>query len=618
MTFRDKSAHKCVRSEQSKPTAVFHQQVSVHPQPEIYALNPKEDADILKLWNTRLLPRFPDMIREAVIEGSYSVALVRQNGPNGSQPIIRFRSSGNQGEMSRQIIRESVETICNNNRHQILQVQFTEGTIVRLVGGSSYASFVNDPSNDDKFPHARRPWARPGMGASIGLSQCPHVSATLGGYISVDERIYMLTVDHFISTCSCIVDTQLRSPSISDAADVKNQLKKRFQQLSLKISRSALNEVPLGQLDEILFTLDFNEELEHYKRFERELNDGDEGFALAKIRYRCGGAMAPLRLSVNPDLDGLSHHMDWSLSEITAKHRVGKNVHRYGRVASPSLDDLDKELVSFTGCGIPCETIGEVTGGEAAYYVGTTSGLREGFINPALIQYGDEYGVSHEWSMVVPHCEALKDSDFQGDSGAWIISNDNKLLGLLWGWDNGNLLFTPIQDVFADITQKMKCHKIELPDNSSGSRSKRSGSLLCRTDLVEIEQYIPKQLVQEPIESDEPVIVSPGMLSPFSIVQSRRSSSVSSISSWSMSSSSSFSVSDEPPSHPNFPTKDQSEQTMLPFRPKSQSSPTWAMLEASDQDWVQFHRKDTMDELYGSSMGVKQTEQIPCETDMAA
>jgi len=49
----------------------------------------------------------------------------------------------------------------------------------------------------------------------------------------------------FIEACSYIVDTQLRSPSISDAADVKDQLKKKFQQLGLKILRSTPNEVPL-------------------------------------------------------------------------------------------------------------------------------------------------------------------------------------------------------------------------------------------------------------------------------------------------------------------------------------------------------------------------------------
>jgi hypothetical protein len=578
MTLRDENAHKYVRSDQSKLMTAFHQQVSVHPQPEIYALDPKEDADTLKLWNTQLLPRFPDMVHEALIEGSYSVALVRQDGPNGSQPIIRFRSSENQGEMSRQIIQENVKTICINNRHQRLHVQFTKGTIVRLVGGASTASFVNDPSNDDKFPHARRPWPKPGMGASIGLSGCPHVSATLGGYISVDDRIYMLTVDHFISTCSCVVDNQLRSPSTSDAADVKDQLKKKFQQLGLKISRSALNEVPLGQVREILFTSDFDEELEHYRRFERELDNGDNGFALGRVRWRCGGALSPLRPSVNPDLAGISHHMDWSLSEITAEHREGKNVHRYGRVASPSLDDLEKEVMRPEGCGIPCETIGEATGGGAAYYVGTTSGLREGIINPALIQYKDDSGISHERSMIVPRCNALRNSDFQGDSGSWIISTDNKLLGLLWGWDNGSLLFTPIQDVFADITQKIGCHQIKLPEYTSDPKSGHSPALLCRTSFCTTRESTPELIGMEFIEPDESTA---GLLAPYDYI--RRGSCVSSTPSLRSSSSSISEGSNAGSVSPGLGLFDSAQSRMtLSFRTKNQSVSTGYVLVQND------------------------------------
>jgi hypothetical protein len=609
----------------------FHQQVSVHPQPAIYALDPKEDADTLALWNSQLLRRFPDIVREALIEGSYSVALVRQSGPDGSQPVIRFRSSGNQGETSRQIIQENVARICTDNDHSILDIQFTEGSLVRLAGSSSI-SVMNDPSNDQKFPHQRRPWGKPGMGASIGLSQCPHVSATLGGYISVDGRIYMLTVDHFISECtSCVVDTKLRSPSISDMNDVRRHLKSKLKDLGLKISRSAPDEIPLGKVAELLFPEDVDEELEQYKRFHRELDDKETGFALGVIRYRCGGGMLPLRPSSNPRLAGVLHHMDWSVSEITAKHRKGKNFHRHGRVAKPGTADLAQEVMKPEGSGDPCAMIGDMAGGEGVFYVGTTSGLREGCINPALIQYGDEYGVSHEWSMVVPHCEALKDSDFQGDSGAWIISNDNKLLGLLWGWDNGNLLFTPIQDVFADITQKMNCHKIELPDDFSGSRSERSGSLLCRTNPVEVDQDAPEPIQGESTDNDEPVLVSPSMLSPFSILQSRRSSSASSISNYSMSSTpsllssgSSFSFFDEPgamtissksPSH--CLTNDESVPTMLPFRPKSRSLPTCAMSEASALDWVCIRREDATEEMFASPLGVREIKHGKCETSMA-
>ena len=113
-----------------------HQRTSVRPQPEIHALDVKENADVLAVWNKQLLPSFPLIVRQALIKGSYSVSLVRQKVVDSLYPIIRFRSSGNQSEASRQIIRDCVKTICLENGCPKLHVQFTEGTLVRLVGGS--------------------------------------------------------------------------------------------------------------------------------------------------------------------------------------------------------------------------------------------------------------------------------------------------------------------------------------------------------------------------------------------------------------------------------------------------------------------------------------------------
>jgi hypothetical protein len=567
----------------------FHQQVSVHPQPTISVLDPIEDADILALWNTQLLLDFPGIVQEASIEGSYSVALVRQNGPNGAHPVIRFRSSGNQSETSRQIFQENVESICVANNCPVPSVQFTEGTMVRLAGGSSTAT-VSDPSNDQKFPHGRRPWIKPGMSASIGPSRCPHVSATLGGYISVGGRIYMLTVDHFISGCSCISDTMMRSPSISDICSVRQHLAKKFADISLRISRSTRDEVPLGQAEHLLFPQDINEELEQYKRIEQELVDKENGFALGVLQYRCGSSLRP---SANPRFAGRQHRMDWSLSAISSKHREGKNMHRYGRVVQPGLVDLAKEVLNPEGCGTPCTTTREVAGGECAFYVGTTSGLREGSINTALVLYKDEHGVSHEWSMVVPRCETLKDSDFLGDSGAWIIGNDdNSLLGMLWGWDNASLLFTPIHDVFADIGQRFVGQQIKLPEHPSGPRTGRSASFLCRRNSTPAVN-----------EFDEPVMVTPGLLFPIDSNKSRRSSSASNTSNfsdWSLPSLLSSASSDNDEASPSSLSRSPSSHSLakggsemkLSIRTKYTSLTTDALSEATGFGWVHVDRDD--------------------------
>jgi hypothetical protein len=113
-----------------------YQRTCARPQPEIHALDVKENADVLAVWNQYLLPSFPLLVQKALVQGSYSASLVRQEVFDGLHPVIRFRSSGNQSEDSRRIIREGVKKICLENRSPRLPVQFTEGTLVRLMGGS--------------------------------------------------------------------------------------------------------------------------------------------------------------------------------------------------------------------------------------------------------------------------------------------------------------------------------------------------------------------------------------------------------------------------------------------------------------------------------------------------
>jgi hypothetical protein len=471
------------------------QQVAVHPQPAMIALHPDEDAEVLKTWHHYLLPRFPKIAREASIKGSYSVGLVGQSSKDGKNVIIRFRSAGNQGSTSRQIIREEIKKVCEQNHRNPLNIHFSQGTAVRLVGGSSTQIALDDPSIDQEFPYQRRPWKRPGMGASIGLKQCPDMSATLGGYVLLNGVLYMLSVDHFISECRCgEKSSTLRSPSVCDVEDVREQLKKKLDDIHLKVSRLGYREVPLHRTGRVVFSGKINEELELYKRFERDLQDNEDAPTIGEVRHRCGDGEHPLRPPVNPTVDGELRRMDWSLTEITKRDRAGQNTHRHRRGAGPTLIDLRGEVNNPRGAGTPCKETGKVVGGEGAHYVGTASGYREGTINAAVqLHIDDDENTSYEWGMVVSGSERLPDTEFKGDSGAWIIGNDSKLLGLLWGWDNGLLLFTPIQDVFADIKRTVRdCHQIQLFEESD--RSRRSSTLLCRPQAaLSIEKTLEKQ-----------------------------------------------------------------------------------------------------------------------------
>ncbi|KAF1994720.1 hypothetical protein P154DRAFT_581574 [Amniculicola lignicola CBS 123094] len=571
-------------SESKLPTS-FNQECRC-PGP-IEAMDPEQDKDIIVAWNERFLPDLLRMVKGAKIEGSCSASLVRLDTGNGKHPIVRFQSSGNQGKESRKLFQESVNEFCFKNQLEDLTVQFTEGKMVQLMAGQSSLSVTNDPPTNWKFPHPRRYWRETGMSGSIGPAGCPHVSATVGGYISVDGQLLMLSVAHFLTICRrCPPALRITSPSISDLHSVKRQVGEKLKDIQLRIARSGpTDEIPLESVKETLFSGEDGQELIEYQRIEREAEAGEIGFATLQVQND-----QPLRLSTTPHpIQGFVHHrMDWSLSAVDGS-RQGQNRHRHPRKFEPSVEDLSLEKVNKHGTGVICTKHEDVEGGEDVFYVGTTSGLREGKVNKALVAYVNERGQqSQECSIIVPGCENSKDSDFQGDSGAWIMRQDNSLIGLLWGWVNGNLLFTPIVDVFADITALIGCRRIKLPEYSHP----QAPGMCARTSCSSTRDNSPERKVQSAEVPDlSPVTISLHGISG-SKVRRRQSSGASSTCSLpSLQSSSSSSDSEDiGPETPPLQTFDMK----LPMRMKTDPLPIRSLPKTFEWEFIR-HEEAIMD-----------------------
>jgi hypothetical protein len=461
----------------------------------ISVVDPVEDEVALKTWNDHLLFKLPKAIENLPVGERYSASLVCQNDEGGvPRSVIRFRSSDGQSENTRRIIRARVSDLCKEYRVPVLPVQFSTGMTVRLGRDTTFTQEdqQDDPAND-VFHHHRRYWKTPGMGASIGMSECSHFSATLGGYIMIDGKRHILSVDHFIQRAQrCTAEgcrdspsilTKLSSPSRSDVEEVQEALDKRIDEIQKSILDIALQgrvEIRLDQLEEVCPSDQSREELECFEFFRKEVPGKSCKFDVGTVVRRCvNGAISPAcrQLSAHEEI---LHRMDWSVCSV-AKERRGDNLYRFGLIESPSVAQLKQELLSPQGIGPMCETTAEVEGGNKVHYVGQTSGFRKGEVNPALVLEKDiEDGVeriSHEWGIVVEGAQGAIPRDFEGDSGAWVIGDDNALLGLLWGWSDRHLLFTPIQDVFADIKCKMYAQNVGLPPPRNPTQS---ATRICR------------------------------------------------------------------------------------------------------------------------------------------
>ncbi|KAF6225628.1 hypothetical protein HO133_009628 [Letharia lupina] len=87
----------------------------------------------------------------------------------------------------------------------------------------------------------------------------------------------------------------------------------------------------------------------------------------------------------------------------------------------------------------------------AVYYVGQGSGHRSGEVNIPMLVSRDG-SITHEWTILSSEWQHISSSDVVGDSGAWVIrKHGNRLMGQVLAYSAGQVLFTPIDVIFADL-----------------------------------------------------------------------------------------------------------------------------------------------------------------------
>ncbi len=96
--------------------------------------------------------------------------------------------------------------------------------------------------------------------------------------------------------------------------------------------------------------------------------------------------------------------------------------------------------------------------------LGKVQDAQFGHISAAPVSITLNEETSSEWAIVLqPESQQISTTHL-GDSGSWVLrQSDNALVGLLWGWVDGHLLFTPIKDVFNDIKSMLNADMICLP-----------------------------------------------------------------------------------------------------------------------------------------------------------
>ncbi|MCJ1387105.1 hypothetical protein MMC17_010234 [Xylographa soralifera] len=364
--------------------------------------------------------------------------------------------------------------------------RFSVGKLI-LLGKSSSASSSDDEyckSNDTDlcdFPWYKRWWEKSGMGASIGLRCSNSVSATLGGYVFINHQPFLLTVDHFIDkalahkkdpTATTLDSLTLTSPSLLDVNDMIATLEQSIRNIKADVAQvvNSLGTQDLSSNDmkQLYDSGGDLRQLTHmhdvFNTLREELRKDEEEFVLGKVTYRCRSKEEkPSYYDATPlpqsSKDPVIHRMDWALCEVNSA-RCGINRHRY-RSDEDSMDCLCPDAGPH-GLGKLCQATCDPESYTPIYFAGQKSGINHGQIGSSLINCCINGTPTREWSIIVPTPASNKNT-FAGDSGAWILrESDHRVLGQLWGFQDGLLLFTPINDIFADITNTVDTKNVGL------------------------------------------------------------------------------------------------------------------------------------------------------------
>ena len=446
----------------------------------LFAIDADNDSTLVHLWIGKLIPSLPKILAPTLGK-DYSASLIRRGlTKDSSQPCIQLQSPSAPSKLTKGQIREEINSILDANGHHSLPIHFSTGCMTLLTGSQSDDE---GEDNEQDFPHQRRYWEHPGMGASIGLRCTRRVSATLGGYIVLDDRMHILTVDHFISKSQSNVDgprvtsddyVKVTSPSLSDVDNMRQDLDQTLRDFEVMCAKALRphgdREITLSEIAAFRASEELNDGYDHIMTLRNELERADEDFNLGEIAHRC-------RSQFRFGHKGYAIRMDWAIGTVF-DYRTGDNRHRTQGNQSQNENPL--------GDGEPCRETCDIRPNRRVHYIGSKSGFRSGEISaaPTLLSLNGIETV--EWFMITQ--ERLSKDMVAGDSGAWVIdSYTNQVVGLLYGLKNGLLFFTPIKDVFADIQDSLPGTVVRLPQGHPRPRPFHvitHGSNVPRLDLI--------------------------------------------------------------------------------------------------------------------------------------
>lgn len=415
-----------------------------------------EDADLLEVWHTAVLPIIAANLQE--YQPLSSIHLLRKGlCEEDASPLILV-SMKLRNQKVENLLRQDISRLIPGETRSSLMMFFESGSIRRSIG-----------DNLPPICKARNTMRQyfPDRGASIGIENRVNLTATLGGYLVVDGEIHILTVDHLITDdLAHRRHIYITHPSLQEAFESPQALPLREYYHGMKeccwycshLAKEIWEDLPSSEESE-LYDYPCPTALGLQKLKDTILDeDSENSYRIGELMYRstmrsrlCEGKPSEFQVE-----------MDWALFALAEDWRR----HWLYSHKPLSIHLLESSTGLYFSDIIPEASVTAT---------GRTSGRQTGTINSAtcLINHGSR--CTEEWTILRGAGMSLSDwisggIGVDGDSGAWVIDQESAALyGMVWGRDRIHTdpicLFSPIMDVIADIKERSGAEKVTLPGN---------------------------------------------------------------------------------------------------------------------------------------------------------
>ena len=457
---------------------------------KVFPIKPKDHRRLIRIWFQNILPALPRVLSES-LGGSYTASLVRR-GQNswGAEPCIQIESPRIPGSKAQQVIKDFLNEIYKQVQYAPIAIRFLQGSVKKLNKKDNDQSDNEGENAEDgrlEF-NLLRPFSRLRMGASLSLKCSKKLMATVGGFVQIDGKKYMLTSEHFVAQSQEPenVDTKddadldkFVSPSRHDLIWMENNLKQNKRDVDSRIDswiRKTYGDQDIAVSDQITLPTDLDEDLREVMSLLKQVTRPLHSCTIGTVRNRSAEPRRSTLASSVADIARLEddqrfafYHMDWCLCELDSKvAQTSENQHKYRSNQDAMADRYTEEENRVDEPGEVCHETCDVESGTSVYYVGRGSKHMKGIVTiPSLVSR--ESSVTLDWGIMSSDGQKLHYEYVAGDSGAWVIREvDHKLMGQVHSYSSGQVLFTPINVIFDDIRKDCEVD-VGLPPRPPGS-----------------------------------------------------------------------------------------------------------------------------------------------------